>query len=291
MKGMLTRMGRESFTGYVMSLPYIIYFCFFIAFPIGFSFLLVFHKWDIITPMEWVGLRNFVRLFQDTQFFRAILNTLLFLAIHIPLQIIVALLLAVGLNQKIRFRGFFRSLYFMPVIVSGVVITIMWRQLFGYETGLLNLLLLRIGLDKVPWINHPAYAMSSIAIMATWKNVGLYVVLFLVGLQNIPRYLYEAASIDGAGAVQKFFKITLPALNNTMVLVIILSTIGGFSLFIEPFVMTGGGPMNSTLSAILYIYNQAFSFGHMGYSATLGFFFAIIVLIVVLIQKKIVERD
>jgi len=291
MKSLLDRMKGERFTGVAMSTPYILYFCLFIAFPIGFSFILIFHKWNIITPMEWVGLRNFIRLFQDTQFFRSILNTLVFLVIHIPLQIVTALLLAVGLNQQIKMRGFFRSLYFMPVIVSGVVITIMWRQLFGYETGLLNMMLLRIGLDKIPWINHPAWAMPSIAVMATWKNVGLYVVLFLVGLQNIPRYLYEAADIDGAGPVQKFLHITLPALNNTMVLVVILSTIGGFSLFIEPFVMTGGGPMNSTLSAMLYIYNQAFYFGHMGYSATLGFFFAAIVLLVVLIQKKVVERD
>lgn len=291
MKSIVTRMKWESFTGVAMSLPYIVYFSFFIAFPIGFSFLLIFHKWNIITPMEWVGLRNFIRLFHDAQFFKAILNTMTFLIIHIPLQIVVALLLAIGLNKKIQFRGLFRSLYFMPVIVSGVVITIMWRQLYGYETGLLNMILLQLGLDKVPWINHPTFAMPSIAIMATWKNVGLYVVLFLVGLQNIPRFLYEAADIDGAGPIRKFWHITLPALSNTMTLVMILSTIGGFSLFIEPFVMTGGGPMNSTLSAMLYIYNQAFYFGHMGYSATLGFFFAGVILLVILIQKKVVERD
>ena len=291
MKSISARMRGESFTGHVMSLPYVLYFCVFIAFPIGFSFMLMFHKWNIITPMEWVGIRNFERLANDAQFFKAIWNTLTFLVIHIPLQLIVALLLAIGLNRKIRFRGFFRSLYFMPVIVSGVVITILWRQLYGYETGLLNMLLLRIGIDKIPWINDPSLAMPSIAIMATWKNVGLYVILFLVGLQNIPRFLYEAADIDGAGPWQKFIHITIPALNNTVVLVMTLSTIGGFSLFIEPFVMTGGGPMNSTLSAMLYIYNQAFYFGHMGYSATLGIFFAGIVLMVILVQKKLVEQD
>ncbi|MBN2710334.1 MAG: sugar ABC transporter permease [Calditrichaceae bacterium] len=276
--------------GYVMSLPYIISFLLFIAFPLVFSLILVFHKWNIVTPMEWVGLRNFIRLFQDIQFFKAIVNTLLFLAIHIPLQIILALLLAVLLNQKLKARGFFRALFFLPVIVSGVVITILWTQLYNYETGLLNMLLVKLGFGKIPWINDPAWAMPSIAIMATWKNVGLYIVLFLVGLQSIPKYLYEAAEIDGAGPVQQFFKITIPSLNNTMLLVIILSTIGGFSLFIEPFVMTGGGPMNSTLSAMLYIYNQAFYFGHMGYAATLGFFFAVMVLIVVLIQKKVIEN-
>jgi len=153
------------------------------------------------------------------------------------------------------------------------------------------LIITGLGLERIPWINSPEWAMPSIAIMATWKNVGLYIILFLVGLQGIPQYLYEAAEMDGAKSVQRFFHITIPSLNNTMLLVIILSTIGGFSLFIEPFVMTGGGPMNSTLSAMLYIYNQAFYFGHMGYAATLGFFFAFVILIVILIQKKVVERE
>ncbi len=277
--------------GYLMSLPYILYFCVFVAFPLIFSLVLIFHKWNVITPMEFVGLRNFYRLFQDVQFFKSIRNTLVFLAIHIPLQIFIALFFAIQLNKNIRFRGFFRALFFLPVIVSGVVITILWEQLYAYETGLLNLVLTRLGCSRIPWINSPEWAMPSIAIMATWKNVGLYIILFLVGLQGIPRYLYEAAEIDGAKAYQRFIHITVPALNNTIMLVIILSTIGGFSLFIEPFVMTGGGPLNSTLSAMLYIYNQAFYFGHMGYAATLGLFFALIILLVILIQKKVIERE
>ncbi|MCK9243789.1 MAG: sugar ABC transporter permease [Candidatus Marinimicrobia bacterium] len=281
---------NSSRTGYLMSLPYVLYFCLFIGFPIVFSFILIFHKWNVVTPMQWIGLRNFSRLFQDIQFFISIRNTLVFLVIHIPLQIIVALMLALLLNRKIKLKGFFRALYFLPVVVSGVVITILWQQLYAYETGLLNLLMTKLGITKIPWLINTNWAMPSIAIMATWKNVGLYIVLFLVGLQGIPRYLYEAAEIDGARSLQQFFHITLPALNSTIVLVVILSTIGGFSLFIEPFVMTGGGPMNSTLSAMLYIYNQAFYFGHMGYAATLGFFFAFIILMVVLIQKKFVER-
>lgn len=277
-------------TGYLMSLPYVVYFLIFLAFPLIFAFVLIFHKWDIITPMEYIGLDNFVRMFSDIKFFRALLNTIIFLVIHIPLQITIALLLAIFLNKRIMMRGFFRAIYFMPVVVSGVVITIVWQQLYAFETGALNLLLNKIGLSKLGWLTNPDLAMPSIAFMATWKNVGLYIVLFLVGLQSIPKYLYEAADIDGASEVQKFFHITLPSLNNTMVLVVILSTIGGFSLFVEPFVMTGGGPMNRTLSAMLYIYNQAFYFGHMGYAAALGFFFAAIVMIVILIQRKIVGR-
>ena len=269
--------------------PYLIHFCVFVAFPLTFSFILVFHKWNIFTPMQPVGLGNFERLFQDVLFFTALKNTLVFLLIHIPLQIVVALFLAVLLNTKIKLRGMFRAMYFMPVVVSGVVTSLLWQQLYSFETGLLNNLLMKIGLDKVPWIISPEMAMPSIAIMASWKGLGFYVVLFLVGLQSIPKYLYEAAEIDGAGDLRQFFDITLPSLKNTMVLVVVLSTIGGFSLFVEPFVMTGGGPMNSTLSVMLYIYNQAFVFGHMGYAAAIGFFFASIILIVVLIQKKIIE--
>ncbi len=280
---------RSNIAGYSMASPYIIHFAVFVAFPLIFSFILIFHKWNIFTPMKPVGLGNFERLFQDVMFFTALKNTLVFLAIHIPLQIGVALLLAVLLNSKIKLRGMFRAMYFMPVVVSGVVTSLLWQQLYAYETGLLNNLLMKIGLSKVAWITSPELAMPSIAIMASWKGLGFYVVLFLVGLQSIPKYLYEAADIDGAGSFRKFFDITLPSLKNTMVLVVVLSTIGGFSLFVEPFVITGGGPMNSTISVMLYIYNQAFVFGHMGYAAAIGFFFAFIILIVVLIQKKILE--
>ena len=127
--------------------------------------------------------------------------------------------------------------------------------------------------------------------MATWKNVGIYIILFLVGLQNIQRDLYEAADMDGAGRLQQFLHVTLPMLNPTFVVVIVLSTIGGFSLFIEPYVLTGGGPMQSTLSGMLYIYNQAFYFGHMGYAATLGFVYALVILLVVVIQRRVVETE
>jgi len=241
--------------------------------------------------MEYVGLSNFIRLFNDALFFKSIWNTIIFLLIHIPLQIIIALFLAEILNQNIRFRGFFRAAFFLPVIVSGVVVTMLWQQLFGFDTGLLNRILTALGFGKVGWLVNPDLAMPSIAVMATWKNVGLYIVLFLVGLQTVPRHYYEAADLEGATHWQKFFHITIPAINPTIFMVLILSTIGGFSLFIEPYIMTGGGPLNSTLSAVLYIYKQGFFYYHMGYSATLGFFFAMLILLVVMIQKKFVEKD
>lgn len=283
---------REAGPGYLMVAPYLIHFGAFMAFPLIFSIILVFHKWNIITPMKWVGLANFRRVIHDDMFFQSLWNTLIFLVIHIPLQMTIALTLAVMLNQAIRFRSFFRAIYFMPVIVSGIATTILWQQMLGYDTGVLNTAATALGLPRVPWLISARWAMPSIAIMATWKNVGLYVVLFLVGLQGIPRHLYEAAEVDGATPMQCFRFITVPSLRNTLVLIGILSTLGGFSLFIEPFVMTGGGPMNATLSVMLYIYNQAFSFGHMGYAATLGLLYAVIMLISVqLIRRGGEARD
>ena len=270
--------------------PYIIFFLTFVAFPVLFSLVLLFHRWNIISPMEFVGIDNFTRLIQDRLFFRSLLNTIIFLVIHIPLQIVVALFLAEMLNQKIRLRGFFRASYFLPVVVSGVVVTILWQQLYGFDTGLLNRMLVKLNLSKVGWLISPKLAMPSIALMATWKNVGLYIVLFLVGLQTVPPQYYEAADLEGANHWQKFRHITLPAINPTIFMVVILSTIGGFSLFIEPYVMTGGGPLNSTLSTILYIYKQGFFYYHMGYAATLGIVFALIILSVVVIQRRFIEK-
>lgn len=271
--------------------PYLVHLAIFFGYPLLFAFVLIFHRWDIVTPMEFVGLKNFVRLFQDDLFFRSLFNTGFFLTIHIPLQIGVALFFAELLNTKLKGRSFFRTIYFLPVVVSGVVITILFQQLFSFETGYINQVLTALGGTRVPWLVSPEWAMPSIALMATWKNVGLYVILFLTGLQNIPPSMYEVAHLEGATTWQRWWHITLPLLNPMMVTVVVLSTIGGFSLFIEPYVLTGGGPMSSTLSALLYIYNQAFYFNHMGYAAALGLFFAIIILLVVLLQRRFVETE
>jgi ABC-type sugar transport system permease subunit len=285
------RFRRRDGTAYLLVLPYVLYFCAFVAYPLVFSLVLMFHRWNIVTPMEWIGVKNFTRMFGDPLFLKSLVNTLVFLAIHIPLQIAVALGIALLLNARLRFRSFFRAVYFMPVVVSGVVVTILWQQMYLYDYGVFNSVLTSAGLPRVPWLVDPGFAMPSIAIMATWKNVGIYIVLFLVGLQNIPGELYEAADLDGAGTPKKFLHITLPMLNPTVIAIVVLSTIGGFSLFIEPYVLTGGGPMQSTLSGMLYIYNQAFYFNHMGYAATLGITFALIVLSVVVIQRKLIETE
>jgi len=277
--------------GYIMVLPYVLHFLIFVAYPLVFAFVLVFCRWDIVTPMEFIGLRNIQRLMNDTTFWTAVTNTLKFLVLHIPLQIVLALLIAVVLNGPIKLRGFFRGAFFLPFVISGAVVTILWQQLYSTDAGVFNLVLTKLGLDPVPWLTDPAIAIYSIAVMATWKNIGFYIVLFLAGLQNVPRELYEAASIDGATRPQQFWKITLPLLRPITLLVVMLSTIGGFGLFIEPFVMTGGGPAESTLSVVLYLYKNAFQFLRMGYAATIGFALALMIFLVTLIQRKLLDVE
>ncbi len=285
------RFHKKKLLPYLLVSPYLIFVLVFVLFPVFFCLFLTFHKWNIIAPMKFIGTDNYYRLFHDRLFWKAIGNTLKFLLLHIPLQLVVSLFLAYLLNQKIRALSFFRASFFMPVIVSGVVVTILWQQLLGFDSGLINRMLMSLGIDKIGWLVSPDAAIYSIAVMATWKNVGLYVILFLVGLQTVPTQYYEAAKLEGASKWQQFYHITLPMINPTIFMVIILSTIGGFNLFIEPYIMTGGGPLNTTLSAVLYIYKQAFQYYNMGYSATLGFFYAIMIMTVVILQKKLIEKE
>ena len=283
--------GRSDWRGLAFAAPHFLHLGLFFGYPLVFAIILVFHRWDVVTPMEFVGAGNVARLFADDLFARAMLNTGVFLVIHIPLQIGLALFFAELLNKRLRFRSVFRTIYFLPVVVSGVVVTILFAQLFAFDSGYVNRVLVATGGERVPWLVSPQWAMPSIALVATWKNVGLYVLLFLGGLQNIPSSLYEAADVEGASRWQAWRYVTLPMLNPQMVTVVVLSTIGGFSLFIEPYVLTGGGPLGSTLSGLLYIYNQAFTFNHMGYAATLGLAFACLIFLVVLLQRRFVESE
>jgi len=268
-------------------LPYLAFFCVFLAYPVVHAFSLAFYRWDLITPPEYVGLKNFVFLAHDASFHQSILNTLKFILLHIPAQMVVALFLALVLHQKIRFKSFFRAAFFMPVIVSGAAVTILWSELYQTDGGLINKSLQSLAGINIPWLTHPSWTMPAIAIMATWKNVGFYVVLYLAGLQNVSESLYEAASIDGASALQKFWYITIPHLKSVTILVCTLSTISGFQLFIEPYVLTGGGPMGSSMSVVLYMYKNAYMFQSMGYAATIGLALGGMILIVVFLQRRI----
>ena len=285
-------MKRSVRSAYLLISPYLLFLAVFLIYPVFFSIWLTFHDWNIVSPeIPFVGLENYRRLLGDELFYKALWNTFRFIMINIPLQIVLALLLAVALNQPIKGRGFFRAAYFLPVVTSGVVISFLWSWMLSTDDGIINEVLGWFGIGPIPWLTSETWSIPSIAWVAAWKNLGYYVVIFLAGLQSIPKTLYEAARIDGAGPVQIFFRITLPMLNPAMLLVLVMSTINGFQLFTEPFIMTGGGPANSSLSVVMYIYKNAFQSLDMGYAATVGLALALIILTVSLLQKKILERD
>ena len=274
--------------GWLLSAPYAVFLLVFAAWPIAFALALVFLHWDLVTVPSFAGGDNVRALATDGRFWQAVQNTFVFLAIHVPLQVAAALALAVALDRQLVLRAFWRAAFFLPVVISGAVVAILWSSLLATDVGLINGVLVRAGLEPVPWLTHPLTAMPAIAAMATWKNVGFYVVIYLAGLQYVPRSCREAIELDGAGGWQRFRFLTLPLLLPQTVLVVTLSTINGFQLFIEPYVMTGGGPLRRTYSIVLYLYQNAFGYQKMGYAATIGVALALMIGLVVAIQRRLI---
>ena len=281
-------MRAEARSGALLAAPYALFLLAFAAYPVVFALALVIMRWDLVTTPAFAGLDNVRLLAGDARFWQAVGNTFVFLGIHLPLQIVTALALAVPLNRPMMFRAFWRAAFFLPVVISGAVVAILWNALYATDVGLINRLLGTVGVPAVPWLTDPSLAMASIAVMVTWKNVGFYVVIYLAGLQYIPRSCQEAIELDGATSWQRFRHLTLPLLLPQTILVLTLSTINGFQLFIEPYVMTGGGPLRRTYSVVLYMYTNAFSYQKMGYAATIGVALAVIIGAVVAIQRKVV---
>jgi multiple sugar transport system permease protein len=283
-------MRAERRSGSLMAAPYAVFLLAFAAYPIVFALVLVFLRWDLVTAPSFAGLDNLRLLIHDGRFWRAVANTFVFLSIHVPLQIVTALGLALALNRKLAGRGFWRAAFFLPVVISGAVVAILWSNLYATDVGLINKLLVKIGVAPVSWLTDPNTAMPAIAVMVTWKNVGFYVIIYLAGLQYIPRSCQEAIEIEGASAWQRFRYLTLPSLLPQTILVVTLSTINGFQLFIEPYVMTGGGPLRRTYSVVLYLYTNAFAYQKMGYAATIGVALALIIGAVVFVQRRVIGK-
>jgi multiple sugar transport system permease protein len=283
-------MRAEERSGWLLSAPYAAFLLAFAAYPIVFALVLVFLRWDLVTDPGFAGADNIRLLAHDGRFWQAVANTFVFLSIHLPLQIVTALALALALNRPLVLRAFWRAAFFLPVVISGAVVAILWSALYATDVGLINRLLVRIGLAPVAWLTNPLTAMPAIAAMVTWKNVGFYVIIYLAGLQYIPRSCLEAIELEGASAWQRFRHVTLPLLLPQTILVVTLSTINGFQLFIEPYVMTGGGPLRRTYSIVLYLYTNAFSYQKMGYAATIGVALAVIIGTVVVVQRRLIGK-
>ena len=286
------RFWRRNATGWGLVLPYVIYFCLFTAFPIGFAIYLTFYRWNnLAAPPIPNGLHNYQYLINDANFWNALKVTLIFALVFVVVMIPLALVLALALNRSIPGRSFFRASFFMPYITPGVVVAIVFIWIWQTQNGILNTLLGFVGIPPIPWLTNAKLAMPAIALTAVWKQAGYFTVIFLAGLQGIPRQIYEAAAVDGATAWTQFRRITLPLLAPAMLLVVVFATLIGFGLFTEPYLLTQGGPDNATMTVTLYIYQWAFAFSTMGYASTLGVVFALIIFMVVVIERRILDRE
>lgn len=261
--------------------------------PVIAAFIISFTDFDIysvgdLSKVRFIGLRNYLKLFQDPLFWKSLQNTFYFVFVAGPLSIAVSLGAAMLLNSKlVRFKAIFRLTYFIPVVTTLVAVAIVWRFIYHPRFGIMNYFLEFFGVPSIDWLGDPNWAMPAIILMAVWKNFGYNMIIFIAGLQNIPEYLYEAADIEGANWWQKFKSITLPMLAPTTLFISIITMIGFFQLFAEPYVMTQGGPLNSTLSIVQYMYREGFRWWNMGYSASIAFVLFFIIFAGTLIQFRI----
>ncbi|HOT96309.1 MAG TPA: sugar ABC transporter permease [bacterium] len=261
------------------------------------SLLLSFSDFDIyalghFSRARWTGVENYSRLLRDPLFWKALGNTVYFVLAGGPLTILAALLAALGLNsRRLRLRDWFRLGYFTPVITSLVAVAVVWRYLYHPRFGLFNYLLSFAGIGPVNWLGDPVWAMPALILLAVWKNFGYYMMIFLAGLQTIPDYLYEAARLDGAGWWGQFRHVTLPQLAPTTFFVTLMTIIGYFQFFAESYVMTQGGPVNSTLSVVFYLYQQGFRWWRMGYASAIAFMLFFIIFFLALAQMAARRRE
>jgi multiple sugar transport system permease protein len=234
--------------------------------------------------MKWVGLANYKTLFQDDIFRKVLWNTLYYSVVSVPLGIMMSLLLAVFLNQKLKFMRFYRAAFFMPVISSFVAVAVIWQWIYNPDFGLLNYFLSWFGIDGPSWLTSSVWAMPAIILTSVWKNLGYNMLIFLAGLQGISESYYEAADIDGAKWYTKFWHITVPLLSPTTFFVTVTSIIGSFQVFDAVYLMTQGGPARATSVLVHYIYQTAFQYLDIGYASAMAYILFFLVLIVTLIQ-------
>lgn len=277
---------REAVAAYLFLLPNLIGFLLFTFFPVLASLALSFVKWDMITPWRFAGLANFANVFSDGLFWTTLKNTAYYTFCVVPLEIGGALVLSLALNQKIRGLSFYRSIYFLPTVCSTVAIAAIWKWLYEPQFGLINTFLQYLAIKGPNWLNNMAWAMPAVIIMAVWKGIGFNMVIFLAGLQGIPRMYYEAAEIDSANGWQKFRHITLPLLTPNIFFVSITSIINSFQVFNIVYILTEGGPGDATRTLVQYIYDVAYNWLQVGYGSTLSWILALCVFAITLIQWK-----
>jgi multiple sugar transport system permease protein len=284
---------RQDRAGWAFAAPALALIGVFFFVPVLAGLLLSFTDFDVYAigrpeTARFVGLGNYVQVLGNPDFWRALGNTLYFVLVGGPLSVAASLVAALLVTSKLaRFPGLYRSIFFMPVVTTLVAVAIVWRYLYHPQYGLLNWVLGGIGLPAVDWLGDPHWAMFAIIVMAVWKNFGYNMLIFVAGLQSIPEELYEAATLDGAGGWARFRHVTLPNLGPTFLFVGIMTMIGNFQLFSEPYVMTQGGPMGATRTVVLLMYEEGFRWWRMGMGAAIAFVLFVIMLAGTMIQMRL----
>ena len=280
---------RELLLIYLFLLPAFAVFMLYRIIPLGWNLVLSFQEWKAIGPNPWIGLSNYTKMFKDEVFWKSLSNTIIYFIVGSPVAIILAIFIAISVNQPLKGRNVYRALIFIPYPITPIAIGIIWQWLYNERFGLINYILRSIGIvgEGIPFLQSFRWALPSVILTSIWQVVGFFFILILTGLQSIPSELYEAAIIDGASARNRFFRITLPLIRSTIFICFIVGIINSFTLFDLIYVMTGGGPGHSTEILITYIYKNAFSFGKMGYAASITVILFLFLLIITYLMNRI----
>jgi multiple sugar transport system permease protein len=285
---------REALAAAALVSPAVVLFTVFLLIPIVLAFALAFTNARLISPRpaEFIGLENFSFLMSDPVFWASVRNTFYFAVVVVPVQASLALGLALLVNAKVRGTQFFRTIYFLPVVTSMVVVSLLWRFMYQ-EDGLINQLLVKAtfgAFEPIDWLNDPTWALPAIMVMSIWQGVGFHMVIWLAGLQTIPAELYEASSLDGAGGWDQFRYVTWPGLMHTRTFILVTITIAAFSLFTQISVMTQGGPLDSTTTVVYHAVRSGYSQLQTGYASAISLVFFVMVLTVSLIQRRLTRE-
>jgi multiple sugar transport system permease protein len=288
----LQKLNKQKVSYLFIALPAILFFVFQLV-PVFISFFLSFTSYNVVHSPKFVGLANYKNiLFNDPLFWKAVGNTVLYVIGVVPIGVCVSLLLAVAIDQKIKFKNLFKSVFFLPTVTAIVAVSVIWKWLYaGEKYGLFNYFIMKLGFHPIDWLASPTWTLPSIMIMSIWAGLGYNMILFLAGLQTIPYVMYEAAEIDGAGFWKKFFNVTLPLLKPTIVFVTMMSFIFSFQVFEQVYIMTGGqggigGVLNSALTIVAYLYDKGFQKFEMGYASALAYIIFLLIFLLTMINKQ-----
>ena len=293
--GLTSRRRQDLTAAYLFLAPGFLLFTLVILYPIVRAFQISLFNWSIVPSQgsEFLGLHNYNRAIHDPIFWRALVNTGFYMAVTVPAQIVLGLAAAALLDARMPARGLFRTLYYLPVVTSWVVVSLLFRYLFITDGGLANWLLhdaLHLSGHNINWLGARWTAMLALSILGTWKGIGWSMVIFLAALQGVPRELHEAAAVDGAKTWRRFCTVSLPAIRPVVAFVTVMLVIGGFNVFISVYLMTGGGPLDETQVLLTYMYRQAFTFLDFGYGSALAFTLTLIVFVLSIVQLRLFRR-